>query len=314
MHTLTNMLYKGCLVYALLRLPVFAHAGTLYVNCDGRKGLTQVQKAINLLQQSETSGSNTIMVSGSCKENITIQSMDNLTLTAQNGASITDPSNGSLDVIDIADSRRVSLNGFTINGGANGVVCFDGSLCRLKGNTVQGSANYGVIVSEAQATLNGDTLQNHGQNQGGRGLSVIDHGTVDATGISVEGNFDGVVLNSGAYVVIGNSTIQNNQRFGVLASNHSTVRCLPCTITNNSNDGVRLQKESEGSFDFGGNTITGNGGAGVTLLDLSFGSFDPGDAVTGNLGGTDVVCKPQFSATRGALTNIGGGTTNCVEP
>jgi len=169
--------------------------------------------------------------------------------------------------------------------------------------------NYGVIVSESQATLNGDTLQNHG----GRGLSVIGHGTVDATGISVQGNGDGIVLNSGAYVVIGDSTIQNNQRFGILAANHSTVRCLPCTITNNSNDGVRLQKGSEGHFDFGGNTITGNGGAGVTLLDLSFGSFDPGDVVTGNLGGTDVVCKPQFSATRGALTNT-GGTTNCVEP
>ncbi|HMK23385.1 MAG TPA: right-handed parallel beta-helix repeat-containing protein, partial [Terriglobales bacterium] len=159
-------------------------------------------------------------------------------------------------------------------------------------------------------TLNGDTLQNNA----GRGLSVIGHSTVGATSISVQGNGDGVVLNSGAYVVIGDSTIQNNQRFGILAANHSTVRCTPCAVTNNSNDGVRVQKASEGHFDFGGNTITGNGGAGVTLVDLSFGSFDPGDVVTGNLGGTDVVCKPQYSATRGALSNIGGGTTNCVEP
>src|SRR5262249_14822579 len=154
-------------------------------NCSGRKGLTQIQKAVNLLRQTETSGSNTILVSGSCKENITIQSLDNLTLTAQSGASITDASNGTLDVIDVIDSRRVSINGFTISGGANGVACFDASLCRFSGNTVQGSANYGVIVSEAQATLNGDTLQNHGQNEGGRGLSVIGHSTVDATGISV---------------------------------------------------------------------------------------------------------------------------------
>ena len=297
-------------LWSIAMFPVVAHAGTLYVNCGGHKGLKQIQQAVNLLQQTETSGSNTIIVSGGCKENITIQSMDNLTLTAQSGASITDNSNGTLDVIDVIDSRRVSINGFTISGGANGVVCSDASLCRFRGNTVQGSANYGVIVSESQATLNGDTLQSHG----GRGLSVIGHSTADATGIRVQGNGDGIVLNSGAYVVIGNSTIQNNQRFGILAANHSTVRCLPCTITNNSNDGVRLQKESEGHFDFGGNAITGNGGAGVTLLDLSFASFDPGDVVTGNLGGTDVVCKPQFSATRGALTNLGGGITNCVEP
>jgi hypothetical protein len=291
-------------------LPIVAQASTLRVNCDASKGLTHIQQAIKFFQQTEHPGANTILVFGRCKENIVIQSMDNLTLTAQNGASITDASNGTLDVMDVIDSRRVSVNGFTINGGANGVACFDASLCRFSGNTVQASANYGVIISEAQATLNGDTLQNHS----GRGLSVIDHSTVDATGINVQGNGDGVVLNSGAYVVIGNSTIQNNQRFGIQAANHSTVRCVPCTVTNNSNDGVRLQKGSEGHFDFGGNTITGNGGAGVTLLDLSFGSFDPGDVVTGNLGGIDVVCKLQFSATRGALTNLGGGTTNCVEP
>ena len=308
MPALTRKTYFVVLIWAVAMFPLVAQAGTLHVNCDGSKGLTRIQKAINILQQAGSEGPNTILVSGSCKENITIQSMDNLTLTAQNGASITDPSNGSIDVIDIADSRRVSINGFTINGGASGVVCFDASLCRFSGNTVQGSAGYGVIVSEAQATFNGDTLQNHA----GRGLSVINRGTVDASGIGVQGNGDGIVLNSGAYVVIGNSAIQSNQRFGILVANHSTVRCLPCTITNNSSDGVRLQKESEGHFDFGGNTITGNGGAGVTLLDLSFGSFDPGDVVTGNLGGTDVVCKPQFSATRGALTNI-GGTTNCVE-
>ena len=297
-----------CVVFFLL--VAAAQAETLRVNCNSKKGLTHISQAINILQHDASQGSSTILVSGTCNENVVIQSLDNLTLTAQGGASINDSSGGNADVLDIVDSRRVSVNGFTINGGANGVGCLDASQCRFSGNTVQGSANYGVVVNESQATFNGDTLQNHG----GRGLSVIDHGTADAFGISVHGNGDGIVLNSGAYVVIGNSTIQNNQRFGIFASNHSTVRCLPCTITNNSNDGVRLQKASEGAFDFGGNTITSNGGAGVTLLDLSFASFDPGDVITGNLGGTDVVCDPQFSATRGALTNIGGGTTTCTEP
>ena len=36
--------------------------------------------------------------------------------------------------------------------------------------------------------------------------------------------------------------------------------------------------------------------------------------VTGNGGGTDVVCTPQVSATRNVFIDIGGGTTNCVEP
>jgi hypothetical protein len=302
--------YLWVFVWSSLLFPMAANAGTLHVNCDSKKGLTRISQAISILQHDESQGSRTILVSGTCNENVVIQSLDNLTLTAQGGASINDSSGGNADVVDIGDSRRVSIRGFTINGGANGVVCSGASLCRFNGNTVQGSVNYGVVVNSAQATFNGDTLQNHG----GRGLSVTDHGTAQAFGISVHGNGDGVVLNSGGYAVIGNSTIQDNQRFGILASNHSTVRCLPCTITNNANDGVRFQKASEGSFDFGGNTITGNGGAGVTLLDLSFASFDPEDNITGNLSGTDVVCNPQFSATRGALTNIGGGTTNCTEP
>src|ERR1700741_3898646 len=95
-------------------LPPVAQAATLHVNCDANKGLTRIQKAGNILQQTAPEGPNTIVVTGSCKENITIQSMDNLMLTAQNGASITDPSNASLDVIDIADSHRVSISGLTI--------------------------------------------------------------------------------------------------------------------------------------------------------------------------------------------------------
>jgi hypothetical protein len=45
--------------------------------------------------------------------------------------------------------------------------------------------------------------------------------------------------------------------------------------------------------------------------DLSMVTFN-GASVTGNGGGTDVVCDGQYPATRGA-GDI-GGTTNCVEP
>ena len=47
-----------------------------------------------------------------------VQSMDRLTLITNNGASITDRSNGTLAVVDIEDSHSVTLQGFTINGGA----------------------------------------------------------------------------------------------------------------------------------------------------------------------------------------------------
>ena len=312
MHSPTRKVYVKSILCALVAFPVLAHAGTLYVNCGAHKGLTQIQKAVNLLQQSAISGANTIVVSGSCQENITIQSMDNLTLTAQNRASITDASGGSLDVIDIFDSHRVSLNGFSINGGANGVVCADASLCRFSGNTVQASSGYGVIVASSHATLNGDKMQNNAA----RGLSIINGGYVDATGVTVQGSFDGIVLNTRGTVTLSNSTISGNQNRGVLAVTSSTVRLLGTNVTANGGDGVSLQQSSQAKFDslFAVNTVTNNGGAGVSVNDLSFAFFAPTSVVTGNAGGTDVVCNPQFSATRGALANISGGTTNCVEP
>jgi hypothetical protein len=47
--------------------------------------------------------------------------MDRLTLITNKGASITDDSNGALTVVDIEDSQRVTVQGFTIIGGAQGI-------------------------------------------------------------------------------------------------------------------------------------------------------------------------------------------------
>ncbi len=311
MHTLINTTIRWFL-WTLVMLPVITNAETLRVNCDNDKGLSRISKAINILQKSGSQGPNTILVSGSCKENLVIQSMDNLTLTAQNGASISDRSQGNADVIGIADSRRVTISGFTINGGANGVVCTGASLCRFSGNTVQGSLNFGVVVDNSQASLSGDTLQDNA----GRGLSIINGGQANADAISVQGNDDGIVLNTRGTLFLTNSTVQGNQNRGILAATASTIRLLASVVTTNGGDGVRLQQSSQARFDnfAGPNSITNNGAAGVNLFDLSFAFFDVDGVVTGNAGGTDVACNPQFSATRGALTNLGGGLTNCVEP
>jgi hypothetical protein len=291
-------------------LPAAAQAAHLKVNCNDKDG-KELSKITAALKQLNPTVPNTLTVSGTCHENVVIQGFERLSLIASPGASITDASNGTLDMVDIGDSQEFSMNGFTVDGGAGGVACFDNSLCRFTGNTIQGSAGHGVVVNASRATFNGDTSQNHAA----RGLSVIDGGSVTATGITLQGNGDGIVLNTAGFVTVFNSTIRNNQRFGVFAATNSTFRCVPCTITGNGNDGVRLQQNSVARFDsfFGAYSITGNGAAGVSLSDLSFSFFDVGN-VTGNSGGTDVVCNPQFSATRGALTNIGGGITNCTEP
>jgi hypothetical protein len=63
-----------------------------------------------------------------------------------------------------------------------------------------------------------------------------------------------------------------------------------------------------------GDVVTGNSASGVFIKDLSYVDFRGPSTVAGNLSGLDVACSPQSPATRGALTNIGGGITNCTEP
>src|SRR6516225_361325 len=120
-------------------------ATTLNVNCAAKEGLHSIGAALRVLQNGEGHSSSTINVSGACRENVVIQSLDRVTLTAVNGASVSDASGGKLDVIDIFDSRDVSINGFTVNAAwdgvssANGISCGDWSSCRLSGNLIQGA-------------------------------------------------------------------------------------------------------------------------------------------------------------------------------
>jgi hypothetical protein len=87
------------------------------------------------------------------------------------------------------------------------------------------------------------------------------------------------------------------------------------TIQGNGVDGIAVDSGSDAQVlaTEPGMSISNNGNAGVSIGDVSYVEFSDGITVSGNLGGTDVLCAPQFSATRGALGLI-GATTNCVEP
>jgi hypothetical protein len=261
---------------------------------------------VKLLADSNPQGPNTVTVSGSCKENILIQSMDRLTLITKKGASITDRSHGSLPVVDIEDSQRVTLQGFTINGGGNqGAVCNRASLCYLTGNTIQGpGSSIGVFVlGGSRAFLESNVIQNWG-----RGSFIRDGAQVFSSNDVFQGNGgSAIVVLFSAYFESLNSSFNNN---GVgIDAGGSGLLLNGGTISGNSGIGVRLLGNA--SAVFGGPTITGNGGVGVHLEDGSFAGFLAAN-ITGNLGGLDVECAPQFPITRFVART--GGITNCVEP
>src|SRR3981189_187349 len=141
-----------------------AQATNLTVNCDRHESL---HKALRLLATTNPQGPNKITVLGDCKGNFVIQSMDRLTLITNKGASITDRSNGSLAVLDIEDSHSVTVQGFTINGGAGGGQCGTAKVSHRACNTIEGG---GVGVRRGSgAFLESNVIQD-----GGRGATVED--------------------------------------------------------------------------------------------------------------------------------------------
>jgi hypothetical protein len=254
---------------------------------------------------------NTVTVSGSCHENILIQGFDRLTLITTTGATINDASGGQSAVVHIEDSSSVNLEGFTIRGGADGVLCDTASVCSLTGNTVEGSTGQEGVGAFAgsKVFLYHNTIQNNSQ----RAVTVANNSRVGSEYDTYKENGDvGVFAIAGASFITIGSIIQNNGNDGIVVTDHSTARLISVTISGNAGNGATLENAAEARFE--AMTVTANGGSGVLVRDLSFGFFSVGTSIMGNLGGTDVVCAPQFSATRGALANIGGGKTNCVEP
>jgi hypothetical protein len=302
--------------------PDSIHKDVRYVDCGSSN--KQVNSINNTLASLDPSEDDTIYVRGACKENVNIVGFDRLQLIAQNGASITDASGDTAPAISIDNSTRVSVQGFIINGnGPNAqteAIDCTFSYCAFSGNTVQGGADGVDVFRGAHASFHGDILRN---NTNGAGIFVGQNGFVLAIGVTAKGNGQGANV-AGGFLQINNSTVQNNVGTGIVVRLNGTVNMFTSTVTGNLGNGINVIGHSTLQLGFGrngnggpGSSVTNNSGAGILVKDLSFANFPDGvtNVVTGNGGPKDVICRPQYPGTRGAnVTNLGGGTTDCVEP
>jgi hypothetical protein len=291
----------------LVVVPGTARAATLKVACGQKSTFPTINSALKALSSFSPQGPNTVEVSGSCHENVVIQGFNRLTLIAKPGASINDASGGVAFVVDIEDSTDVSLRDLTVNGGYIGVFCGNFSICRFDGDTIQGASQAGVQVVQSRATFDTNTIQNNLI-----GITSLESSSVRSNGglVVQQNQSSGVVVDTGSSFAAFGTNIQNNGYAGIEGSLASLL-VVDSSITGNL-FGILALSHSQVSL--GGNTITGNGLNGVVVRDLSFVLFGGPNNITGHPSGLDVDCQPQFPATRGALTNIGGGVTNCVEP
>jgi hypothetical protein len=290
-----------------------------HVDCGSSNRLV---KSINTaLASLDPSQDDTIYVRGACKENVTVTGFDRLKIIARTGASISDASGGILPVVTVTDSMRVALQGFIINGSGptdqnDGIDCI-ASNCSFSGNTVQGAADGVNVFRGGRASFSGDIIQDNSDN----GIFIAQITFVFANGVTVQRNGTfGVAVGAGGNLQLNNSTVQSNAGPGIDIRQNATANVRQSTITGNGGDGIDVTGNS--ALQLGqvgaamGSSITANQGVGILVKDISFVTFPAGvpNVVKDNLGAKDVFCSPKFPATRGALTDIGGGTTNCVEP
>ncbi|MFQ5883233.1 MAG: right-handed parallel beta-helix repeat-containing protein [Candidatus Methylomirabilales bacterium] len=135
-----------------------AYAATKKVDCDNGKS---IQKELD-----GTKDGDTVEVSGSCIENITI-TKDSIELIAVSGASITAADNAN-DTITVL-GRNVRIQGFSpISGGNNAVIVRRGGSAVIEGNTIQNADNTGVrVTGSSYARIAGNTITDNGTTSGG---------------------------------------------------------------------------------------------------------------------------------------------------
>jgi hypothetical protein len=312
----------------LLLLSSAAQAGTLWVNCEGKAGFTSIGAVLKVLQV-EPQGPNTINVSGACHENLLIKNMDWLTISGSNGASITDASAGTADVVDIRNSR-VTIIGMTIDGlnsvNYDTIDCEQASQCTLTGNTLQGGGDVVGVYNLSSAHIVGGVIQN------GTSDGIFAFGDVVAAGVTIQGNPVGVIARRGARARLSvadpaddpiratsQTTVANNGA-GIIVSQGAELSCTGCLVQNNTGDGINLDVSVAATIQPGslanGSTIpaavTRNSGYGVYVGDLSSAFFKGTSTVTGN-GQSDILCNSPTAVTRSALAAAGGAArTNCT--
>jgi parallel beta helix pectate lyase-like protein len=306
-------------VCVFLAAPATVRALTLQVHCDQPTSkLPTINSALKVLSGPIGNlGPNTINVTGACVENVFIEDFNYLTINAVDGASISDNSNGASNVVSVYNSPMVVISGFTINGsGPTGkdAVNANHSEIWLNGDTIQNARNGVTGYGNTGINISGGILQNNatGLNvyNGAKALLSVDSNVV------IQNNTVGVALQAAAHVQASTATIRNNSGPGVRMLINATFTCDACSITGNGANGVGVFEGSSVLFSAfrGPYVVTNNALAGVYLSELASANFSPGGNVAANASGTDVNCGPQFTTARGATINIGGGTTNCVEP
>jgi parallel beta-helix repeat protein len=251
----------------------------------------------------------TLLVSGTCNENLEIPfEASRITLDGQGKATISGP-DSSTPTITIR-GRGITIKGFSITGGREGIQVPGGGEALIDGNTIQGVGRFGIQVNrQSSAVIVNNTVRNNTGN-----------------GISIGGSSYVLVgIRTGLDKTTSPNTIENNGGAGITVGRSSSARIVGNTIRNNKGHGVLITRASQA--DVSNSNIEGNAGNGIDLSQNSAvslgvgtgtGIFDLANTTASNNGGVGIRCSKNSSVDGriGSLNGNGGAKdfdNNCVD-
>ncbi len=225
-------------------LPSVGEAGTKKLTCGATK---TIQKALTSLKPGDT-----LLVSGTCNENVVVnESHERITIDGQTTATINGPDN-TRPTVHIR-GRKITLTGFTITGGEDGINIGNGGGAQVSASTIQNTGRFGISVHEASnVRVTNSTIQNNP----GHGIFIGQSSSARIGFLT----FEGLDTIPGG---VGPNTIQNNGRHGIRVVGSSSADITDNTISNNTRAGVQVAEASHARI--ASNTINGNGEHGINV-------------------------------------------------
>lgn len=262
-------------------------AATVKLTCSAKE---TIGNALKKLKPGDT-----LLVSGTCNENVEIlEETARVVLDGQGKATINGPDKGK-PTVEVR-GRGITIEGFTVTGGENGIVVRDGGQAVIDGNTVQGTARNGIVVQRTSfSRIVNNTIQN------------------TRVGIVIAGaSFGWVGFLADSHKTASPNIIQNNGQGGIFVGGSSAARVVGNTIRNNKQAGIVVTWVSQA--DISNNRIDGNDGNGIVVNHNSFVRLvsTPGteifqlpNSTESNNGGVGITCASN-SSVDGRLGSLNG--------
>jgi nitrous oxidase accessory protein NosD len=279
----------GLVAVSLATVP-HLRAATMSVDCDAGGAIGSILGSVK--------AGDVILVQGTCRENLLIQSeVQRLTLDGQ-GKTTIDAPEARRPAIQVL-GREVTIKGFTVTGGTFGIAINRGATGTIEHNIVRNAAISGLEVSHnGFARIVDNTVERNQQH----GILILGSASVH---IGVIGTDD---QNPRPNVV------KDNKGDGIQVLRASTARVIGNTISGNGGNGLTVQQASHA--DVAGNVFDGNarhgihvfGNSGVNLADSAMLLFTRPNTTTTANGAFGIQCErgAYIEGSMGALTGKRG--------